>query len=161
MKRLITVLLCISSTSWATVTIFDSNSIISDGEVYDQVVVKGNGTIVQMTGGTVNALVTMDAAVFNMTEGTVGVIFSHDDSQLNLSGGSVLNPQGSYAINSYGHSIVSLSGDVICSSGVFFQGNSTIYVSDSAHMDLDEVRLREFFESIGEKPFRAEQLLMI
>jgi 23S rRNA (adenine2503-C2)-methyltransferase len=26
-------------------------------------------------------------------------------------------------------------------------------------LDLDEVRLREFFESIGEKPFRAEQLL--
>jgi 23S rRNA (adenine2503-C2)-methyltransferase len=26
-------------------------------------------------------------------------------------------------------------------------------------MDLDEVRLREFFENIGEKPFRAEQVL--
>jgi 23S rRNA (adenine2503-C2)-methyltransferase len=26
-------------------------------------------------------------------------------------------------------------------------------------MDLDEVRLREFFQSIGEKPFRAEQVL--
>jgi len=26
-------------------------------------------------------------------------------------------------------------------------------------LDLDDVRLREFFQSIGEKPFRAEQIL--
>lgn len=106
MKHLLLILMCVSSTSWATVIIFDYDKLISFGEVYDEVVIKGEGTTVQLVGGSINTLVTMDSAVFNMTSGAVGTIYSHDESHLYLTRGTVGNLYG------YGNSIMELYGTV-------------------------------------------------
>lgn len=52
------------------ITIFDSNATISGGETYDTVVIKGDGTVVDMTGGDVNNVITMNASTFNVSGGS-------------------------------------------------------------------------------------------
>ncbi len=78
------------------ITIFDADATITDGNAYDTVVVKGDGTVVDMTGGEVSTLITMNASNFNMSGGIVGQsasykhgIRAYDSSILNLSGGQV------------------------------------------------------------------------
>lgn len=78
----------------ADITIFDSNTTISSGDVYDTVVIKGDDTVVDMTGGDVNMVIAMNSSTFNMSGGNImgetsyGVI-SYDSSELNFSGGNV------------------------------------------------------------------------
>jgi len=90
------------------ITIFDSNSTISGGS-YDTVVIKGDGTVVDMTGGDVNAVITMNASTFNISGGNVGAgghyTWTYDSSILNLSGGTF------YQIRGHGQSEVYLSGN--------------------------------------------------
>lgn len=132
MKRtilLLAFLLCTSSMGWATVTIFDFNTTISDGDAYDQVVIKGTGTVVLMDGGSANDVLTMDDAVFNMTAGVVGGLYSHENSQMNISGGSINGASGQ------GNSTISFQGSIICTGGGSFNDNSSFYVSESAQVD--------------------------
>jgi hypothetical protein len=98
-----------------TLTIFDSNAIISDGDIYDTIVVKGNSTVVDMIGGDVNTVITMNASTFNVSDGNLGVsghcILTYDSSILSLSGGTF------YRILGYGQSEVYLSGNATQSNG--------------------------------------------
>jgi len=111
-----------------TITIFDSNATIVDGNSYDTVVVKGDGTVVDMTGGTVTKLITMNDSTFNMSGGSItSSVYSYDSSVLNLSNGSLSQ------VYSRGKSRINISGDVSVSgvspydlSFVSISGNSTV-----------------------------------
>ena len=123
---------------WAeTITIFDSNATISDGNTYDTVVVKGDGTVVDMTGGDVNTVITMDASTFNMSGGDClnSWIWSHGSSTLNLSSGSVMG------INSFGESKINISGDFIISAGDENDIASRFYDSSVVTISSDNVNV--------------------
>ena len=92
------------------ITIFDSNATIGSGDSYDTVIVKGDGTIVDMTGGDVNNLIVMNAATFNMSGGNIGLesskpLKSYDSSMINLSGGQI------YSLHSFEESMIYIHGD--------------------------------------------------
>lgn len=120
------------------ITIFDANDIIADGDVYDTVVVKGDGTVVNMTGGEVNTLITMNASTFNISGGSLGVgghyTWTYDSSILNLSGGTF------YQIRAYGQSKVYLSGNATQSGSVI---NSSL-ISDSASVTISGNAVSKF-----------------
>jgi hypothetical protein len=105
-------------------TIFDSNAAIADGNTYDTVVVKGNGTVVDMTGGSANIIITMDASTFNLSGGTISnQIKSYDSSLLNLSGGNIGK------LYCYGTSDVNITGDAAVSSSSDFYQSATLTIS--------------------------------
>ena len=83
-----------------------------------------------MTGGTINRLITMKASTFNMSGGTVGYggypTFSYNSSVLNLTGGTLDH------INSYGESIVIISGSTNISSGCTVNDSSHLTISGTA-----------------------------
>jgi len=90
----------------AVTTIFDSNSTISDGNAYDTVVVKGDSTVVEMTGGTVTKLFMMDASTFNLSGGDItDEIYCYDKSKLNISANASI-----FHAFVYGKSITDFSG---------------------------------------------------
>ncbi|MHC4123364.1 MAG: hypothetical protein ACYSSI_07310 [Planctomycetota bacterium] len=110
----------------AGTTIFDSNSTITDGNSFDIVVVKGDGTVVDMTGGTVNKVITMDASTFNMSGGSItGKTVSYDLSTLNLSDGNTTE------MCSYGQSMINLSGTANVSSYCHFYAESVVTISSN------------------------------
>ncbi len=96
-----------------TITIFDANDIIADGDVYDAVVVKGDGTVVDMTGGSVRKIITMNGSTLNVSGGQsapgygIGVR-THDTSTVNVSGGDVNfeHAGGSSHVNIFGQATV-------------------------------------------------------
>ncbi len=102
------------SAQGGVITIFDSNSTISDGYSYDTAVIKGDGTVVTMDGGTIDTLITMDASTFNMTGGSIYDSSSYDSSNINFEGGSV---GGTFSM--YGESKAVISGNFSCSCGDF------------------------------------------
>ena len=67
----LSLLLFLTVRTQAEITIFESNSIISDGDTYDTVVVKGDGTVLEMTGGSVNRLITMNRSTCNISGGNI------------------------------------------------------------------------------------------
>ncbi|MHC4132476.1 MAG: hypothetical protein ACYSSP_10580 [Planctomycetota bacterium] len=106
---LLLILACPLCLQAEVITIFDSNSIISGG-AYDTVVIKGDGTVVDMTGGDVNNLITMNASTFNMSGGSIGFeinkgIVCYDSSTLNLSGGNIRK------VYAFEESKLTISGD--------------------------------------------------
>lgn len=115
-----------------TITIFDSNATISDGESYDVVVVKGNGTEVNMTSGDVNTVITMNASTFNMSGGNIaGVSYSYDSSTLNLTDGYA------HVLFSANQSNVNLSGNFSMIGYVSIAGSSVATVSGNAIVSID------------------------
>jgi hypothetical protein len=89
-----TVAFLLTVTSYAeTITIFDSNATIGPGDSYDTVVVKGDGTVVTMTGGDANTVITMNASTFKMTGGDLNdvgdMLIGHDSSSIEILGGDV------------------------------------------------------------------------
>jgi hypothetical protein len=131
--------LVLSVTVYADITIFDSNSIISDGNTYDTVAVKGDSTVVTMTGGMVNKLVTMNRSKFNMSGGNIGhQTSSYDSSVQNLSGGHV------QTIKSHNESKVNISGNVSISSDCVFY-DSTIVTVSSGNVNINQ--LLELFDN--------------
>jgi len=84
-------LLITVSTVQAETTIFDANAVISDGDVYDNIVINGNNTVVDMTGGEITgSLFTYDNSTFNMTGGFIrNHLKSYQISDINLYGGVV------------------------------------------------------------------------
>jgi hypothetical protein len=85
----VTMLISIQSLHAETITIFESDAIISAGDVYETVVVKGDDTAVNMTGGTVDKVFTMDDSAFNMSGGTITDLSAYDTSDPNIVGGNV------------------------------------------------------------------------
>jgi hypothetical protein len=123
-----------------TITIFDSNATIVDGNTYDTVVVKGDGTVVDMTGGSVNKLITMNASTFNMSGGSIaGNVYSYDSSVLNLSSGSI----GYSYMHSYGESRINISGDISVGSAITPHDSSFVSVSGNSTVDNIWFRQRD------------------
>ncbi len=114
------------------ITIFDSNAVIAGGNTYDTVVVKGDSTVVDMTGGDVNSVIVMDSSTFNMSGGNIGLtiggsLLSYDSAVLNLSAGNI------YSIMSYGQSRVNISGNVsIYAASSGFYGSTLVTMSSEA-----------------------------
>jgi hypothetical protein len=105
---LLLILACPLCLQAEVITIIDSNSTING--TYDTVVVKGDGTVVDMTGGDVNTLITMNASTFNVSGGNIGIsnnkgVVCYDSSTLNLSGGDLEQ------VYAYGESKVHISGN--------------------------------------------------
>jgi hypothetical protein len=147
------VLLYAAAVQAEAVTIFDSNATISSGDAYDVVVVKGNGTVVDMTGGDVNSVMLMNASTFNISDGNIrGVwndteesydeaIISYDSSAVNILGGNVgkVHAHGDSSVNvlSNGHiegyffnsSVASVSSYNATGDGLAFSNNSTLNLS--------------------------------
>ncbi len=144
MKRtiLIAVIMLVSIQSLhAAIVIFESNATISASDSYDAdtIVIKGDDTVVNMTGGTVDRVITMDDSSFNMTGGTVNGLSAYDTSDPNIIGGIVyinLNMQSSATIsghatvdvNCHDSSIASISGNTIVN-GCRLQNNSALNIS--------------------------------
>lgn len=117
-----------------TITIFDSNATISDGNTYDTVVIKGNGTVVDMTGGDANLVIVMNSSTFNMTGGNIGFetnkgISSFDSSVLNLSGGRLRK------VNTYGESEINIFGDPNIDICEFYDSTVATISSNEAFID--------------------------
>ncbi|MGA2916515.1 MAG: hypothetical protein ABSE89_10865 [Sedimentisphaerales bacterium] len=113
------------------ITIFDSNAVIADSNTYDTVVVKGNGTVVNMTGGTINKLITMDASIFNMTNGSIATIQVHGLSTLNVSGNSTLTSGSSYCAGK-GH--INFFGNALCTAQLKGFHSAAISISEDANL---------------------------
>lgn len=123
--------LVLSVTVYADITVFDSNTTISDGDSYDQVLIKGDYTVVTMTGGTVFQVRTMDSATFNMTGGSAvisGGLRSYDTSTLNLSSGSI-----GATIMALGEGTVNCSGNINLSE-LRAYNSSRLNISDDAYI---------------------------
>jgi hypothetical protein len=145
MKRalvsLIVFITMIFSTSAETITIFDSNATITDGNDYETVVIKGDNTVVTMTGGSALIVKTMDSSTFNMLDGYIDDgIFAYNSSKINLFGGLI----GDY-FYCFGTSTVNIDADV-CISEVAACGQSNIALSDNNSISKiqtrDESRLK-------------------
>ena len=141
---LVVVVFCVSAFTNADITVFDSNAAITEGDVYDTVVVKGDGTVVNMTGGEAEKVIVMDSSTFNMTGGGIGqIIHSYDNSTLNLSDGNIqrITSHGESKVNifgyvsiagtvySYGASVINITSDNVTLSGLCPTKNSTVNIT--------------------------------
>jgi hypothetical protein len=59
--------LCVKATDMT----FTSSGTITDGNVFDNVYVQNDGTVVNMSGGQIGHLLSWDASIFNMTGGLI------------------------------------------------------------------------------------------
>lgn len=129
-------LIFVANVGAEVITIFDSNATISAGQTYDTVVVKGDGTVVDMTGGDVNSVITMNASIFNVSGGNISQdLTSYDSSVVNLSDG---DPP---TVATYGLSTVNVFGNVSISSCYAY--NSSVVKVSSHSANLTNVYLRE------------------
>lgn len=92
----------------AGTTIFNSNAVIEDGNVYDVVVVTGDNTVVDMTGGQITGgLFTYNASTVNVSGGVISQnVKAFHSSFINISGGTIWP----YYIYAYDNSKVNVSG---------------------------------------------------
>ncbi len=133
--------LVLSVTVHADITVFDGNSIIADGDTYDTVVVRGDGTVVTMTGGTVTKLITMNNSTFNMTGSSAAItsrVHSYDTSTLNLSSGSV------FFLSAFDNSNVNYSGNINSENSYHeFYDSTKVTVSDNANLSGSQFICRD------------------
>jgi hypothetical protein len=96
--------------AYSTDITFTSSGTIEDGNVYDNVYVENNGTVVDMSGGQISHLLTWDASIFNMSGGQI--IYSWPGitidsvSTINVSGGTV----DTFDFVVYGSAVANISG---------------------------------------------------
>jgi hypothetical protein len=96
--------------AYSTDITFTSSGSIVDGNVYDNVYVENNGTIVDMSGGQISHLLTWDASIFNMSGGQI--IYSwpgitiESVSTINVSGGTI----NTFDFVVYGSAVANISG---------------------------------------------------
>ena len=146
---IILIYLFLSTTLQAGETIITSNFVISDGDVYDVVVIRGDDTVVTMTGGDVNTIVALDASTVNMLGGNVGHFDCYDTGIVNLSGGNVTlfwpdgrstaTISGDVSIEDVyvgGRAVVNVSGNAVVSGTLCCWGTSTINISDGTIADI-------------------------
>ena len=122
---LVIALISITNLQAEVITIFDSNAVISTGDAYDTVVVKGDGTVVDMDAGDVNRVIVMNDSTFNFSGGNIGItsskpLRSYDSSVLNLSGGNI------HSIISYGENVFNISGIVSINDDCYFYGSTIV-----------------------------------
>ena len=118
----------------AAVTIFDANDVIADGDTHDIVFVKGDDTVIEMTGGTVNSFRLTDTSTVNISGGTITAgIYLYDAATLNFTGGLM---QNYYGINAYEKSNVNIIGSADVP-GIESHGFSVITIdSDEADPEI-------------------------
>jgi len=77
--------------AFATNITFTSSGSIVDGNVFDEVYVRNNGTVVNMSGGQINyELYTYDASTFNMSAGVItGAVYISNLGTFNISSGTI------------------------------------------------------------------------
>jgi len=95
-KTIFAILFLLPVWAYSTNITFTSSGTITDGNTYDNVYVRNNGTVVNMSGGQIQTnLITFDSSTFNMSGGlisssgvyiTVGV---NDLSTINISDGTI------------------------------------------------------------------------
>jgi hypothetical protein len=72
---------------------FSSNGTITDGNIYDNVYVENDGTVVDMTGGQISSLFMYDLSIFNLYDGLISGSFGGIDisslSTINVLGGTI------------------------------------------------------------------------
>jgi len=71
---------------------FTSDGIVQDGDDYDDVFVRGETTIVDITGGTIGKLWGRNKSIVNISGGRITYAQSHEQSTINISGGIVTEP---------------------------------------------------------------------
>ena len=173
-----TLILIFVSTVQARTKLFDSNAVISDGDSYDTVVVEGDDTVVDMTGGYIKKLYTYDTSVFNMSDGYItGVriadastfnlsdgriilLYCYDSSNVNVSGGSAYYGilcedsstgniyGGSHGVEAWGSSKLNVYGGSHSSLRCFSSSTLNIYGGSSRLVDADSGTLNIYGGSI-------------
>ena len=68
---------------------FNTSGVIDGNDVYDNVYIYNDDTIVDMLGGLVDSIGTYDASTVNVTGGQVSTLGAHEFSTANVSGGEV------------------------------------------------------------------------
>jgi len=68
------------------------DSVIRDGDNYDDVFVYGDDTVVNVTGGTIGKLWSRDSSTIHISGGRITYAQSHDRSTINVTGGIVTKP---------------------------------------------------------------------
>lgn len=126
------------------ITIFDSNATISAGDTYDTVVVRGDGTVVDMDGGSVAKLFAMNNCTVNISGGSISQFSSHDSSTVNIFGDAHIGPgsriSGRSKANFYGNSEagsvscysyaeISISEDADIAGSVYIYENCRVFIS--------------------------------
>ena len=71
---------------------FTSNGVVEDGDDYDDVFVRGETTVVDITGGTIGRLWGRNKSTVNIRGGRITYAQSHEQSTINISGGIVTEP---------------------------------------------------------------------
>jgi hypothetical protein len=71
---------------------FTSDGVVQDGDDYDDVFVRGETTIVDITGGTIGKLWGRNKSIVNISGGRITYAQSHEQSTINISGGIVAEP---------------------------------------------------------------------
>ena len=94
----------------AATTFFDANSLIEDGDVYDNVVVTGDGTVIDMKGGdATGSFFIYDSNIVNISNGEIaGTMFVYSSSTVNISGGQLKE-----AKLTHDNSIINISGQFL------------------------------------------------
>ena len=148
-------LLIVITSGFGVVTVFDSSATISSGDVYDEVLIKGDDTVVTMTGGTVNVVATTDSSQFILQNADIGTypllkayhnssmtiyantssIYSYGDSQILITGTSDVSE-----IYQYNNSEVRMtSNKAIVGYGALYHNSflnvisGTIYTINAGH----------------------------
>ena len=93
LKFAILLVLCQPIISLAGDFTFSSSGTIGPNDVYDNVYVENNGTIVDMTGGQVSSLSMYDSSIFNLYDGQISGFFGGISisslSTINVLGGTI------------------------------------------------------------------------
>ena len=71
---------------------FTSDGVVEDGDDYDDVFVRGETTVVDITGGTIGRLWGRNKSTVNIRGGRITYAQSHEQSTINISGGIVTEP---------------------------------------------------------------------
>jgi hypothetical protein len=133
MKKLLgiaIILLLLSAGAFAVSITFTSSASFGDGYVWDDVYVKNNGTVVNMTGGKIlRFLKTANASTLNVSDGlihsdTPPSIYCFDSSIINISGGVV---GGWFLIND--QSCVNISGGLVTGAITKLYPDATLNIS--------------------------------
>jgi len=77
--------------TWAeNITIYDANSVISTGQTFETVVVRGAGTVLRIDGATITMrLIVNDGGAVEMTDGSVLTTYIYDGSVVEMTGGTM------------------------------------------------------------------------
>lgn len=108
----------------------NNDSVIQDGDSYDDVFVYGDKTVVNVTGGKIGKLWCRNASTVQISGGRVTYVQSHDRSTVNITGGfvtkpTIWDPEGTINISGgtcwnveAGNGVLNISGGQVTGMGV-------------------------------------------